>query len=188
MNAACSMGPVSATTPLWYAIQTRPRHEKRVAEQLRSQSLEAFLPVHRCRHKWKNGVWADLELPLFPSYLFGRIAMGERIRLLRLPGILGFAASTAHPTAIPEEEIDALRRITDNMRAEPHPFLNLGDRVRIVAGPLAGMEGILSRHKQGYRLILSIEIIMRSVAVEVSQFEIEPVSRRGRVDAVLTGN
>lgn len=175
MTQTASSGQLSAATPRWYAIQTRSRHEKRVAEQLRAKSIESFLPTHRCRHKWRNGVLADLELPLFPGYLFARPSIGERILLLQVPGILGFAASTAHPTPVPDDDIDALRKITESLAAEPHPFLNVGDRVRIVAGPLAGLEGILTRRKQELRLVLSVQIIMRSIAVEVSELDIEPV-------------
>src|SRR6516162_7986906 len=99
-------GQLSVSPPQWYAVQTRPRHEKRVAEQLRAKSLETFLPVHRCRHKWRNGVLADLELPLFPGYLFARTPITERIQLLQLPSIVGIAASTARPTAVPEDDIE----------------------------------------------------------------------------------
>ena len=162
----------------WYAIHTRPRHEKRVAEELRLRAVEEFLPVHRCRHKWNNGVVADLQLPLFPGYLFARFSDYERLRLLQVPGVLGFAVTTSRPTAIPEEAIHTLRTLTDTLRVEPHPFLNEGDRVRIIAGPLAGMEGILARRKQELRVVLSLEIIMRSIAVEVSEFDIEPVGLR----------
>lgn len=175
MTEIASSAKLSAGTRQWYAIQTRSRHEKRVAEQLRAQCIESFLPTRRCRHKWRNGVLADLELPLFPGYLFVRPSIGERILLLQLPGILSFAASTAHPTAVPDDDIEALRRITGNLGAEPHPFLSVGDRVRIVAGPLAGLEGILTRRKQELRLVLSVQIIMRSISVEVSEFDIEPV-------------
>ncbi len=161
--------------PQWYALQTRPRHEKRVAERLKSKALEAFLPVHRCRHKWNNGTLADVELPLFPCYLFARAPVHERLRLLQLPGIVGIAASNAHPTAIPDQEIEALRLVTGAFGVEAHPFLKAGDRVRIVAGPLSGVEGILVRRKPLCRLVLTIETIMRSVAVEVSEFDIEVV-------------
>jgi transcription antitermination factor NusG len=162
----------------WYAIQTRPRHEKRVADRLGSKAWETFLPVYHCKHRWKNGVLAELELPLFPCYLFARTPGHERLRLLQLPGIVGIAASTAHPTAIPDQDIEALRIVTNTIGAEPHPFLAVGDRVRIVAGPLIGMEGILTRHKQLCRLVLTIETIMRSVAVEVSEFAVEVVPAR----------
>ena len=175
MTEFSSCGQLSTGTAQWYAIQTRSRHEKRVAEQLTAKCIESFLPVHRCRHKWRNGVSADLELPLFPGYLFARPRVGQRNLLLQLPGIVGFAPSTSHPTAVPDDDMDALRKIIDSLGAEPHPFLNLGDRVRIVAGPLAGLEGILTRRKQELRLVLSIQMIMRSIAVEISEFDIEPV-------------
>jgi transcription antitermination factor NusG len=162
----------------WYALHIRSRHEKRVAERLSSQSLEIFLPLHRSRHTWKNGVHADVDLPLFPCYLFAKASIHDRIRLLQHPGVLGFAASSAKPTVIPDEEISILRIATENLKAEPHPYLNNGDAVRIVAGPLAGMTGILTRRKQEYRVVLSIEAIMRSIVVEVSEFDIEPQERK----------
>jgi transcription antitermination factor NusG len=164
----------SDTTLNWYALHTRSRHEKRVAERLGMQELETFLPVHRTRHHWKNGVHAEVELPLFPCYLFARASIQNRTRLVQQPGVLGFAASTSRPTIISDEEITVLRVAVENLKAEPHPYLNNGDAVRIVAGPLAGMEGILTRRKHEYRVVLSIQAIMRSIAVEVSEFEIEP--------------
>jgi len=162
----------------WYALHIRSRHEKRVAERLVSQSLETFLPLHRSRHTWKNGQHVDVDLPLFPCYLFARASAHDRLRLLQHPGVLGFAASSARPTVIPDEEISALRTVTENLKAEPHPYLNNGDTVRIVAGPLAGMTGILTRRKQAYRVVLSIEAIMRSIVVEVSEFDIEPQEKK----------
>jgi transcription antitermination factor NusG len=162
-------------TPLnWYALHIRSRHEKRVAEHLISQSMETFLPLHRSRNTWKNGVHADVDLPLFPCYLFARASLHDRIRLLKHPGVLGLAASSARPTVIPDEEISILRAATKNLKAEPHPYLNSGDVVRIVSGPFVGMTGILTRRKQEYRVVLSIETIMRSIVVEVSEFDIEP--------------
>ena len=162
----------------WFAIHTRSRHEKAIAARLDAQATETFLPLHRSRHTWKNGVHAEVDQPLFPCYLFARIEIGERLRLLQTPGVLGFAATTARPTAIPNEEIALLRTATAKLTAEPHPYLNCGDRVRIVQGPLAGMEGILTRRKQEWRVVLSIEAIMRSIAVEVSEFDIEPMEQR----------
>jgi transcription antitermination factor NusG len=158
----------------WYALHIRSRHEKRVAERLHSQSTETFLPLHRSRHTWKNGVHANVEIPLFPCYLFARASTYDRIRLLQNPGVLGFAACSSRPTIIPDEEISILRTATESLKAEPHPYLNSGDSVRIVAGPLAGMTGILTRRKQEYRVVLSVEAIMRSIVVEVSEFDIEP--------------
>jgi transcription antitermination factor NusG len=162
----------------WYALHIRSRHEKRVAERLGSQSWETFLPLHRSRHTWKNGIHVDVDLPLFPCYLFARATLQDRLRLLQHPGVLGFAASSAKPTVIPDDEISVLRTATESLKAEPHPYLNNGDPVRIVAGPLAGMTGILTRRKQEYRVVLSIEAIMRSIVVEVSEFDIEPQEKR----------
>ena len=162
----------------WYALQTRPRHEKRVAQELRARKIEEFLPVHRCRNRWKNGVTADVELPLFPCYLFVKVPLRERVRLLQLPGVIGFAVNSARPTALAERDIDSLRTLSSICSAEPHPFLKLGDRVRIMAGPLADMEGILVRRKNLLRVVLSLDFLLRSVAVEVSEFDIEPVLSR----------
>lgn len=168
----------AGTVPVeWYALHTRSRHEKSIAARLHSQNMETFLPLHRSRHLWKNGVHATVDLPLFPCYLFARIRAHDRLRLLQTPGVIGFAATSARPTAIPDDEIESLRTATAKFIAEPHPYLNCGDRVRIVAGPMAGLEGILVRRKQECRVVLSIEAIMRSVAVEVSEFEIEPMER-----------
>jgi transcription antitermination factor NusG len=167
-----------ASSPQWFAVHTRSRHEKTIVARLNSQSTEVFLPLHRSRHAWKNGVHAEVDLPLFPCYLFARIDIHDRVRLLRTPGVLGFAATSAHPTAIPNEEIALLRTATERLTAEPHPYLNCGDRVRVVTGLLAGMEGILTRRKHQYRVVLSIEAIMRSVAVEVSEFDIEPIEKQ----------
>jgi transcription antitermination factor NusG len=169
----------TGTAPLlhWYAVHTRSRHEKAIAARLNLQATETFLPLHRSRNTWKNGVHADVDLPLFPCYLFARIGIHDRLRLLQMQGVLGFAATSARPTAIPNEEIALLRTATEKLKAEPHPYLNCGDHVRIVAGPLSGMEGVLTRRKHEYRVVLSIEAIMRSIAVEISEFEIEPLER-----------
>ena len=175
--------PLPATSPgvsEWLAVQTRPRHEKRVAAEVRARAMEEFLPVHRCRNRWKNGVVADVDLPLFPCYLFVRVSPDERMRLLSLPSVIGFAVTSAHPTAVPQADIEAMQALSLVYRAEPHPFLRTGDRVRLVAGPLAGMEGILTRRKQELRVVLSLDFIMRSVSVEVSEFDIEPVGPRSQ--------
>lgn len=167
--------PACNSTLDWYALQTRPRHEKRIAQEISAREIEAFLPLHRCRNRWKNGVTADVELPLFPCYLFVRFPLCQKLRLLQLPGVIGFAVNSAHPTALTSQAIDAVRMLSTVYGAKPHPFLRLGDRVRIVAGPLAGMEGSLVRLKNELRVVLSLDFILRSIAVEVSELDIEPV-------------
>ncbi len=162
----------------WFAVQTRHHHEKRIAERLHQVEIETFLPVHRSVHRWKNGVNAELDLPLFPCYLFTRIKEAQRLSLVRQPGVIGIAASNTSPTPIGDDEISRLRLVAEQVKAQPHPYLSVGERVRIIAGPLAGMEGILTRKKHELRVVISIEIIMRSVTVEISEFEIEPIRAR----------
>jgi transcription antitermination factor NusG len=176
--AEISSASVSQDMPLhWYALHTRSRHEKAIAARLDLQATETFLPLHRSRHTWRNGVHADVDLPLFPGYLFARMRITDRLRMLQTPGVLGFAATSTRPTAIADEEMELLRRATEDLKAEPHPYLSCGDKVRIVAGALAGLEGILTRRKHEYRVVLSIEAIMRAVVVEVSEFDIQPIEK-----------
>ena len=159
----------------WVAIQTRHRHEKRISQRLQGADLETFLPLHRAVHRWKNGVNAHVELPLFPCYLFTRMRVSDRLRVLREPGVISIAASNLSPTPIADEEIKRLRIAAESVRAEPHPYLAVGERVRVTCGPLVGLEGILVRKKQELRVVVSIEVILRSITVEVSEFEIEPI-------------
>jgi transcription antitermination factor NusG len=98
--------------------------------------------------------------------------------------VLGFAASTARPTVLSDEEISVLKTATETLKAEPHPYLSNGDAVRIVAGPLAGLKGILTRRKQEYRVVLCVEAIMRSLVVEVSEFDIEPHERKRQMGSM----
>lgn len=158
----------------WFAVQTRHRHEKRVAERLQLSDVESFLPVHCAMHRWNNGQRVKVKSPLFPCYLFARIRSAQRLDVVRDPGVISLAASNASPTPIPDDEIAQLRRVADSVMVEPHPYLALGERVRIVAGPLVGMEGVLTRKKQELRVVISVEVIMRSVAIEISEFDIEP--------------
>lgn len=174
--------PDNENALFWFAIQTRHRHEKRIAARLREADIETFLPLHRSSHRWKNGVTARVDLPLFPSYLFTRVKRSDRLRLLREPGVLSIAASNASPTPIADADMLQLRLAAAGLQAEPHPYLAVGERVRVVAGVVAGLEGILVRRKNELRVVVSIEAIMRSVTVEVSEFEIEPL----RVARALT--
>jgi len=159
----------------WYALQTRARHEKAIAARLQSHSLEVFLPFHRSARTWKNGLHVQVDMPLFSCYLFVRSTIYDRLRILQTPGVLGFAATTASPTAIPDSDMEMMKKATENCKAEPHPYLSAGDPVCVIAGPFAGLQGILTRRKQEYRVVLTIQAIMRSVVVEVSEFDIAPL-------------
>jgi len=163
----------------WFAIYTVCRHEKRVATHFEHRSIEHYLPVYRTQHTWKDGSRATLDLPLFPSYVFARIARKERFRVLEVPGVLwAVGSSPSQPTPLPELEIETLRAALDPMRVEPHPLLTTGQRVRIRTGVLAGIEGIVVRRKNSLRVVITLELIMQSIAVEVNDLDLEPVDSR----------
>lgn len=169
------------TTPQWFAAYTASRHEKHVSAQLAERRVESFLPLYQTVHNWKNRTRARLELPLFPSYVFVRIPPGEKGAVLQVPGVLSLVGSKKEAWALPDFEIEALRAGLGQRRPEPHPYLVVGDRVRITSGPLAGMEGVLAKKKNGLRVVLTLEHIMKSVSVEVGLDEVEPVRSRPAV-------
>lgn len=165
----------SAAAAHWYAAYTCANHEKRVAEQLASRGIESFLPLYEAVRRWTDRR-VKLRLPLFPGYVFVRMPLTERLRVLQLSGVARLVGFGEKPVALPEHEIDGLRRgWQGDVTMEPHPYLNEGHRVRILRGPLAGIEGVLLRKKNSLRLVLSIDLIMRSVAVEVDAADIRSI-------------
>jgi transcription antitermination factor NusG len=163
--------------PAWYALYTRHQHEKAVDELLASQGFETFLPVYTAVHRWKDRT-KQLSVPLFPNYIFVRGVVGNRLQILKTPGVYAFVESGGRPGIIPESEIAAIRQVVENsFLLEPHPFLATGDWVRIKSGPLSGLEGILVRKQDRLRLVLSVEMLGRSVSVEVDVCSVERVSK-----------
>ncbi len=160
--------------PRWYAVYTTPRHEKHVSETLAKRRIEAFLPLYRTTRQWKKSRPVVLELPLFPTYVFVRISRQARGTVLGTPGALSIVGSAREPWPLPDLEIEALRSGLLERRIEPHPYLTVGERVRIKAGMMAGVEGLLVRKKNEFRVVLTLDTIMRSVAVEVDANDIEP--------------
>jgi transcription antitermination factor NusG len=159
----------------WYAIYTSSRHEKVIAKQLEDRGIESFLPLYRSWHRWKDRRKL-VELALFPSYVFVRIEAQERLRVLEVPGVVNLVSFNGEPAALPEQEINALRNGLENdIYAEPHPYLRVGRKVRVVRGPMAGAEGILSRKKDKHRVVISIDLLMRSIAVEVEGADLEAI-------------
>jgi transcription termination/antitermination protein NusG len=162
-------------SPAWFALYTRHQHEKAVAHALQGKGVEVFLPLYNSLHRWKDRV-KELSLPLFPNYVFVFVDLESRAVVLSSPGIYDFVRAAGWPAAIPAEEIEAVRRVVEQgSHAEPHPFLKSGDRVRVKSGPLEGIEGILVRKKNFYRLILSVELLVRSISVEVEAADVERV-------------
>jgi transcription antitermination factor NusG len=162
--------------PKWFAVYTTPRHEKRVAQHLTLREIEHYLPLYKSERKWNDGSRVTLDLPLFPSYLFVRIKRTERVRVLDVPGALAVVGGTGRePSPLPDEAIDAMRTGLSLRIVEPHSLLTVGQRARIRSGALAGMEGVILRMKNSLRVILTLEHIQRSIAVEVSGEDLEPI-------------
>jgi transcription antitermination factor NusG len=159
----------------WYAAYTCANHEKRVREQLEQRSVESFLPVYETVRRWKDRRMR-LQLPLFPGYLFVRMAVVDRLRVLQVPGVVRLVGFNGQLAALPDAEIEGLKKgLAGGVRAEPHPFLTVGRRVRVKRGPFEGRQGILLRRKGKLRLVLSIELIMRSLVIDIDMNDVEAV-------------
>ena len=175
MNAEAGERVVATSGP-WFAIYTRHQHEKAIAQILSAKGLEVFLPLYSATRRWKDRTMR-LSLPLFPCYLFLRGMRERRLDVVTTPGIVSILSFNGEPAVIPETEIESVRKAVEwGNRVEPHPFLRCGDRVRVISGPLQGLEGILVRKKNLYRLVLSVEILERSAAVEVDVSSVERVA------------
>lgn len=162
--------------PTWFALYTHHQHEKMVAQFVSGKGIEVFLPLYSTSHRWKDRI-KQLSLPLFPNYVFVFARYDRRGTILSTPGVYDFVRMGGSPAAIPGEEIEAIRRVVEGgLQAEPHPFLKSGDLVRVKSGPLEGVEGILIRKKSLYRLVLSVELVARSISVEVEAADVERVS------------
>lgn len=168
-------------TPCWYAIYTKPRHEKRVAEQLIQKSVETLLPVYESIRRWKNGRHR-VQFPLFPGYAFVKIALKDRLDVIKVPGVIRIVGSDRGPLPLPNEEIEGLRRgLAAGIDVLPHPYLAAGRRIRVVSGPLRGMRGIMIRQKSHFRIVVSLDLIMQSIMADVDVADVRPdeeVARR----------
>lgn len=167
--------PAAAVQARWYAVYTCANHEKRVAEQFASRTVEHFLPLYESVRRWQDRK-VRLQVPLFPGYLFVRMGIRERLRVLQIPGVVRLVGFHGSPAPMPQEDIDSIRAFLDRgWRAEPHPYLQAGRRARVVHGPLAGMQGIVVRRKNRSRLVLSFDLIQRSMAIELDESDLAPI-------------
>jgi transcription antitermination factor NusG len=161
--------------PRWYVAYTNANHEKRVAEQLERRSVEHFLPVYESTRRWKDRR-VKLQMPLFTGYIFVRFAQQDRLKVLQVPGLARLIGFNGQPATLPEEEVEALRTAAAaGCGPKPHPYLKVGRRVKVKYGALAGVQGILVRRKNAFRVVLSIDLIMRSACVEVEATDVEIV-------------
>lgn len=169
----------SAAEPLpverWYAVSVRPRYEKLATRHLKHQGINCFLPVYRSVRRWKDRR-KELDMALFPGYVFVNLNTRDRLGVLQAPGVLRFVTFQGQPAAVPDSEIRALESsMSAGLGPQPHPYLHKGRKVRVKSGPLVDTEGIMIRRKEGFRLVLSIELIMRSVMLEVDEADVEPL-------------
>ena len=165
----------------WFAVFTTPRHEKRVEEHFRVREIESFLPLCKMRREWKDGSKVTIQVPLFPNYIFVRIERNKRIPVLEVPGVLSIVGGGRESMTIPDSYIHCLQEGLQQGKIEPHPHLTTGMKVRIRSGVMAGMEGILLRKRNDFRVVLTLQMIMKSVKVEVEMDEIEPVDSSSRL-------
>jgi transcription antitermination factor NusG len=164
--------PASYLEVRWYAAYTCANHEKRVAQQLVEHEVEHFLPLYRSVRRWSDRRM-QIDLPLFPGYVFVRLALCDRLKVLQVPSVVHLVGFNGHPEPLPDEEMNILRSgLSQVLRAEPHPFLKVGRRVRIRGGAFEGLEGILVRRRGQYRVVIFVDLIQRSMAVEVDASEV----------------
>jgi len=181
MAANTLLGPLDATPAAkpegenWYALHTRCRHEKLVARRLSERGVESFLPTVTEVHRWSDRK-KSVELPLFSSYVFARFVpkRDERLRMLRVEGVLGLVGGGGEGAPIPDEQIDAVRVLVEKeLPWSPCPFLKIGQRVRIRGGALDGLEGMLTAKNGNHTLVISVDVLQRSLAVRVEGYRVE---------------
>jgi len=176
--------PFESTAEQWFAIRVKSRCEKVVSAIARNKGFEEFLPLYECRQRWSDRSKA-VEFPLFPGYVFCRLNPQHRMPLLTIPGVLQFVGIGKTPVPIDDEEIIAIQSaVKSGLSAEPWPFLEAGQRVRLEDGPLAGMEGFLVEVRKRFRVVVSVTLLKRSVAVEIDREWVAPLDAAGRPMAI----
>ena len=160
----------------WYAVYTRSRHEKVVAEELVQREIESFLPFREVVSQWKDRR-KSVQFPLFPGYLFARFPVRERrIDVLKVPSVVRIIGFNGEPLPIPDEQIQTVKTLVfSTLPYDPHPYVTAGDRVRILRGPLRGLTGFLSEKKTQCRFIVSVDLIQQAVACEVDAMVVEKI-------------
>jgi transcription antitermination factor NusG len=175
---------IDQETPLWYALYTRSNHEKQVSEHLARRGVENYLPLYQSVREWSDRR-VRLDLPLFPGYLFVHTALRDRLPILQTPGVVRLVGSGGNPVSLETSQIESLREGLTRVTAEPWPHLPVGQRVRVVLGPLKGMEGVLVRRKSGARVVISIELIQRCFVADIDVMALEPIGGTQRSIARL---
>lgn len=168
--------PEVETSFPWFAVRVRSKFESRVCTILKSTGYDTFLPTYRDRRSWSDRI-KELSIPLFPGYTFCRFNPERRLPILQVPGVVDIVSFGKRPESVPDDEIAAVRTIVEtDLGIRPWPFLRVGQKVRVRKGPLTGAEGFLVEFKNGFRLVVSITILNRSVAAELDGAWIEPTN------------
>jgi transcription antitermination factor NusG len=184
MSPALTIGQAEPSLPLgsrpeffephWYAAYTCANHEKGVTLQLERRSVECFLPLHETVRRWKDRR-VRLQLPLFPGYVFVRLALRDRLQVLGIPSVVRLVGFDGHPVPLPAEEIETIRTcLARGQVMAPHSYVRRGQQVRVLSGPLEGLTGIVLRQKNRTRFVISLQLLMRSVAVEIDSSDFDP--------------
>jgi len=172
----------------WFAVYTTCRHEKRIAQHFTHRQIEHYLPLYRSERRWRDGSRVSLDLPLFPGYIFVNIRKSERVSVLSVPGALAVVGGTGgEPAALPGPVIEALRAGLQERKIEPHPLLRVGQSARVCSGAFSGMQGIVVRRKNGFRVVLTLEPIMQSISVEMDERDLEPIRTSQSFGANMCG-
>ncbi len=170
---------LESSVPRWYVVHTFSHHERHVDERLTAKNLNTFLPLYVVKRYSKNAA-PPIEKPLFPGYLFVFVPLLERLKVLQVPGVVKLVGFGGKPTPLADHEVEALRTArTMGVQTEPHVYIEIGNRVRIISGPFEGFQGILIRHKGRYRVVLAIELIASSFVLDVDSSIVERVKAVG---------
>lgn len=189
MVAPSTIPTAPTTSSDWFVLTVKPQHERPVAHALAARGFEAFLPYYLAERRWSDRV-KKVQVPLFPGYVFGQFELNRRPEMCTIPGYRSIVSFGGKPTPVDLQEIERIRRIVQaDGLFEPHPFLKIGQSVRVTRGPLTGIEGILTQTSNSYRVVVNITILQRSVAVTLDPATVAPLSEPAtpRIGAV-TGN
>jgi transcription antitermination factor NusG len=160
----------------WFALQTLSRHEKLVRDQLARRNIEHFLPTTKRRSQWTDRK-KEVEVPLFPGYCFARLRWENRLPVLQSQGVVSFVGTAAQAEPIPDDEIESIRKVAiHSSDFAYHPYLKEGMLVEVVHGPLRGVKGRLVREARYARLVISVTLIQRAVAIEIDASSVAPTS------------
>jgi len=167
----------------WFALQVRARQEFRISEHLRSNGFEDFLPLYRNRKRWSDRI-KEVESPLFPGYLFCRFDPLDRLPILKIPGVMQIVGFNRQPVPVDENEIRAIQAlVASGVPNQPCPYLKVGDKVQIESGPLRGLQGLLVEFQGDHRLVLSVTLLQRSVAVKIDSASVTSLRSSGASQA-----